>query len=33
MNIVSIEETFVCCGQHAVCEKELLLKAAGEPIE
>ena len=30
---MSIEETFVCCGQHAVCEKELLLKAAGEPIE
>ncbi len=26
-------EDFVCCGQHAVCEKELLMKAAGEPIE
>lgn len=22
-----------CCGQHAVCEKELLLAAAAEPIE
>ena len=26
-------EFFICCGQHAVCEKELLMKAAGEPIE
>ena len=26
-------EDFVCCGQHAVCEKELLMKAAAEPIE
>ena len=26
-------ESFICCGQHAVCEKELLMKAAGEPIE
>ena len=23
----------VCCGQHAVCEKELLMKAVAEPIE
>ncbi len=22
-----------CCGQHAVCEKEELLKAAGKPVE
>jgi hypothetical protein len=27
------EESFVCCGQHAVCEKELLMKAAAEPID
>ena len=26
-------EAFVCCGQHAVCEKELLMKAASEPVE
>ncbi len=26
-------EEFVCCGQHAVCERELLMKAAGEPID
>lgn len=26
-------DSFVCCGQHAVCEKELLMKAASEPIE
>ena len=25
--------SFICCGQHAVCEKELLMKAAEEPIE
>ena len=25
--------SFVCCGQHAVCEKELLMKAAGEPVD
>lgn len=23
----------ICCGQHVVCEKELLMKAAAEPIE
>ncbi len=23
----------ICCGQHAVCEKELLMKAVAEPIE
>lgn len=28
-----IIEDFVCCGQHAVCEKELLMKAAAEPID
>ena len=27
------ESDFICCGQHAVCEKELLMKAVGEPIE
>ena len=26
-------ESFICCGQHAVCEKELLMKAAAEPID
>lgn len=26
-------ESFVCCGQHAVCEKELLMKAAAQPID
>ena len=26
-------ESFICCGQHAVCEKDLLMKAVGEPIE
>lgn len=26
-------EDFICCGQHAVCEKELLMKAATKPIE
>lgn len=26
-------DSFVCCGQHAVCEKELLMKAASEPVE
>ena len=26
-------EDFICCGQHAVCEKELLMKAAMEPID
>ncbi len=26
-------EDFVCCGQHEVCEKELLMKAATEPVE
>lgn len=24
---------FICCGQHAVCEKELLMKAVTEPVE
>ena len=28
-----ISSSFVCCGQHAVCEKELLMKAAAEPID
>ena len=28
-----MEEPFVCCGQHAVCEKELLMAQAAEPIE
>lgn len=28
-----IEEPDVCCGQHEVCEKDLLLKAASAPIE
>ncbi len=23
----------ICCGQHAVCEKELLMRAATEPVE
>ena len=27
------ESAFVCCGQHAVCEKELLMQAATEPVE
>lgn len=27
------EASFVCCGQHAVCEKELLMKAAAAPVE
>lgn len=26
-------DSFICCGQHAICEKELLMKAAAEPIE
>lgn len=26
-------EDFVCCGQHAVCEKELLLHAVAEPVD
>jgi len=26
-------DAFVCCGQHAVCEKVLLMKAAAEPID
>ncbi len=26
-------EDFICCGQHTVCEKELLMKAATEPID
>ena len=30
---MSVAEDFVCCGQHAVCEKELLMKAAAEPID
>lgn len=30
---VTNPDTFVCCGQHAVCEKELLMKAAASPIE
>ena len=25
--------SFICCGQHAVCEKELLMKAASAPID
>ncbi len=25
--------SFVCCGQHAVCEKELLMASATQPIE
>ena len=25
--------SFICCGQHAVCEKELLMKAVSEPID
>ncbi len=33
MNNKTTIEDFVCCGQHAVCEKELLMKAAAEPIE
>lgn len=30
---MSVAEDFVCCGQHAVCEKELLMKAAAEPVD
>lgn len=30
---MSVAEDFICCGQHAVCEKELLMKAAAEPID
>lgn len=26
-------DSFICCGQHAVCEKELLMQAASAPIE
>ncbi len=29
----ALNESFVCCGQHAVCEKELLMKAATAPID
>jgi hypothetical protein len=27
------EEPDGCCGQHAFCQKDLLLKAAGHPVE
>ena len=30
---MSVAEDFICCGLHAVCEKELLMKAAAEPID
>lgn len=26
-------ETFICCGQHAVCEKELLMNGTAEPVD
>ncbi|MDL2257456.1 phospholipase [Bacteroidales bacterium OttesenSCG-928-I14] len=29
----SLHEDDVCCGQHDVCEKELLIKAASQAIE
>ena len=29
----AVAESFICCGQHAVCEKELLMKAAAESID
>ena len=27
------DDSFICCGQHAVCEKELLMAAAAAPVE